>query len=273
MPEMPEVATVVNLLRPKIVGQNIENVDVYNTKLIKNIDANSFINSIVGSKIENIFNVGKYIVINLNNEMSIINHLRMTGKYSFYTKYHEPIIHDHVVFKLSEGVLYFNDARAFATFELRKNVDLYSTPPLNKLGNTPLNTDIDWLFDKIKRKASPIKNVLLDQSLVLGIGNIYANEALFNTGIHPSTPANKLSKNELKDLILAAGNIMQTATQMGGSSIQSYTSLNGQKGEFQNYLQVHNRNGLACNKCGSTIQKYWVGGRGTHFCPRCQKEK
>ncbi|AIA29534.1 formamidopyrimidine-DNA glycosylase [Mycoplasmopsis californica] len=272
MPEMPEVTTVVRSLQPKIVGSKILKVLIYKEKLIKDINAEDFKLSIENRQIKNIFNVGKHIIIALEGDIFILNHLRMSGKYSFYQKWHEPTLHDHVVFELSNGFLYFNDARAFATFHLKSADKLYSTSPLNKLGKVPFETDIDWLYKKIAKKSSPIKNILLDQSLVLGIGNIYANESLFECSLHPNTPANFLTKNQLNNLIQTAGKIMDIATQMGGSSIQSYSSLNGQKGSYQNLLKVHGKNGQKCLKCSDSIQKIWVGGRGSYFCPSCQQE-
>ncbi|MCT4469890.1 DNA-formamidopyrimidine glycosylase [Mycoplasma sp. HS2188] len=272
MPEMPEVATVVNKLRPYIQGSSIIDVEIYKEKLIQNASASEFKKAIINKTINNIFNLGKHIIIELSHEIFILNHLRMTGKYAFYDKYHQPTIHDHVVFRLNNGVLYFNDARAFATFHLKTKSELYTTQPLKDLGKVPLETNIDELYSKIRKRTQAIKNILLDQKLILGIGNIYANEALWLSKINPSTPANKLSKQDLADLVTNAGQIMHTATLMGGSSIQSYSSLNGEKGKYQNELKVHGRDRKHCYRCQSIIKKYWIGGRGTYYCANCQGE-
>ncbi|QBF34498.1 bifunctional DNA-formamidopyrimidine glycosylase/DNA-(apurinic or apyrimidinic site) lyase [Mycoplasmopsis phocirhinis] len=273
MPEMPEVNNVVNKLKPLILNSTIIDVEIYKTKLIQDIDSNQFKQTIINKTIKNIFNLGKHIIIELDNDYFILNHLRMTGKYAFYAKYHHPTIHDHVVFKLNNGVLYFNDARAFATFHLKTKNELYTTNPLKNLAKVPFETDINELYLKIQKRSQAIKNILLDQRLILGIGNIYANEALWLSQIHPSTPANKLDKQELKNLIINAGEIMEIATKMGGSSIQSYSALNGEKGRYQNELKVHGRDKLPCYRCQNIIKKYFVSGRGSYYCSFCQGEK
>ncbi|MBU4690682.1 bifunctional DNA-formamidopyrimidine glycosylase/DNA-(apurinic or apyrimidinic site) lyase [Mycoplasma sp. ES3157-GEN-MYC] len=273
MPEMPEVTTVVNALRPIISNQTINKVEIYKDKLFQNCTSQEFKNFVQGETIKDIYNLGKHIIIELKNESFILNHLRMTGKYAFYQKYHKPTLHDHVVFNLSNGYLYFNDARAFATFHIKNKNELMSTKPLCDLGKVPDEIDVDWLFEKVKKRSVSIKNILLDQNLILGIGNIYANESLWECQLHPSTPANQINKIKLIELIKSAGQIMKHATELGGSSIQSYSSLNGKKGEYQNLLKVHNRENLNCYRCDNKIQKYWVSKRGTYYCPQCQKER
>ncbi|TQC54184.1 bifunctional DNA-formamidopyrimidine glycosylase/DNA-(apurinic or apyrimidinic site) lyase [Mycoplasmopsis mucosicanis] len=273
MPEMPEVSTIVNALRPYVKGAKIIDIEVYNAKLIKDISAADFTNTLKNEYILDVENLGKHIIFKLSNDLFLISHLRMSGNYSFYNKYHPPMHHDHIILRLDKGFLYYNDPRAFGTFHLRNTFNLYTSKPLMNLGVEPLKLDTHNLWNKIKNRSIAIKNVLLNQNLILGIGNIYANEALWSCKIHPLTPVKALSYEQFNELVLCVGKIMNEATLKGGSSIQSYSSLNGVKGTYQNELKVHGRENLNCLRCQNRLQKIWVGGRGSVFCSECQKEK
>ncbi|KKB26978.1 Formamidopyrimidine-DNA glycosylase [Mycoplasmopsis meleagridis] len=274
MPELPEVITVTNDLNNKVSGKTIKLVEVFKDKMIKDIDVENFINLLVNETIINVTNLGKHIIFNLTNHKHIISHLRMTGKYNTYKRRRQLEAHDYVVFTFSdESALFYNDYRQFGTFHFKYSNELFTTPPLNKLGKVPKETNIDELYEKVKNKKIPIKTLLLDQTYILGIGNIYANEALFDVNINPTEKVSNLTKNEFKKLIISAGRIMDESLKNGGSSIQSYRSVDGAKGNFQNFLKVHNHEGDACVMCGHKIEKIFVNQRGTYFCPKCQKLK
>ncbi|VEU76830.1 bifunctional DNA-formamidopyrimidine glycosylase/DNA-(apurinic or apyrimidinic site) lyase [Mycoplasmopsis columbina] len=272
MPEMPEVITVVNDLKVKILGKKITKLDIYKDKLIKEVSPLEFKKFLLNETIEDLYNIGKHIIFKLSNEKYLLSHLRMTGKYNTYKKMRSLEAHDYLVFSFDDNsTLYYNDARQFGTFHIRTKENLMTSNPLAKLAPTPDLINVDNLYQKIRRKSIPIKNLILDQSFVLGIGNIYANEALWATKIHPTTKTNKLTLEQLRNLIKAADEIMQESIKQGGSSIQSYSSVDGVRGNFQNFLKVHMKDNKPCPRCQTLIEKIYVGQRGTYYCPHCQK--
>ncbi|VEU77857.1 DNA-formamidopyrimidine glycosylase [Mycoplasmopsis columbinasalis] len=275
MPEMPEVITVVRQLEQIVLNKTITKVEVFLDKLLKNSTIQQFELFVIGEKITSMSNVGKFILFELTNDKYIISHLRMTGKYATYHKMRPRMPHDYVVFTFSDNsTLYYNDARQFGTFHIKTKTELFTTEPLHKLGQIPAQTDPHWFFNKLAKKQVPIKSALLDQNLVLGIGNIYANEVLWELKIHPLTPCNQIASFETAEqLLTVAQAIMDKATEEGGSSIQSYASLNGKKGNYQNFLKVHTRVNLPCYRCQNPIEKIYVQNRGTYFCSNCQKFK
>ncbi|WP_027120471.1 bifunctional DNA-formamidopyrimidine glycosylase/DNA-(apurinic or apyrimidinic site) lyase [Mycoplasmopsis lipofaciens] len=274
MPEMPEVITVVKDLKPKVINKKIKKIIIIKPKLIKETTEKEFNNFLIDETIKNIFNLGKHIIFQLSNDKYLLSHLRMTGKYFTHKYLRKPTMHDCLVFEFEDNTaLYYNDSRQFGTFYIKNKQDLYTTKPLDKLGKIPGEIDIDEFYKKIKNRRIVIKTLLLDQSLVLGIGNIYANEALFAAKIHPNTPTNQLSKEEISLALKHAQSIMDHSTKLGGSSIDSYTSVDGVKGGFQKLLKVHLRNNKPCLVCSTPINKIWINGRGTYYCPNCQKLK
>ncbi|WP_029512501.1 bifunctional DNA-formamidopyrimidine glycosylase/DNA-(apurinic or apyrimidinic site) lyase [Mycoplasmopsis iners] len=272
MPEMPEVITVVKGLNDKVAGKQIENIELFHEKMLKNASPEEFKNFLIGETILSISNLGKYIIFNLTNDKFLVSHLRMTGKYNTYKKRRSLEPHDYVVFSFTDqSCLYYNDARQFGTFDIKTKETLLTTLPLSKLAKIPSEIDIDALYDQIKNRRITVKAFLLDQTLILGVGNIYANEALWNTKIHPETKICNLTKSKINELVKKAGEIMDLAIKQGGSSIQSYTSVDGVKGNFQNFLKVHMRENEPCARCQSRIVKIFVNQRGTYLCPNCQK--
>ncbi|MGZ9800433.1 bifunctional DNA-formamidopyrimidine glycosylase/DNA-(apurinic or apyrimidinic site) lyase [Mycoplasma sp. AC1221] len=281
MPEYPEVTVVQKSLNKHIKNQKITKVEVKITKLIKNTDTQNFINFLVNKTIINVENFGKFLVFNFNDKSRLISHLRMSGKY-FIRELNDPLLyaykHDCIYFRLENKVLVYNDSRMFGSFEIIENTDKRSLYQIKNLGLLPADTDVDRLFEKLKHKSISIKKVLLDQSLVLGIGNIYADESLHRSKIYPMTPANKICKQELKTLLMNAQMIMNDSIVKGGSSVHTYSSVNGITGKFQNDLYVYGREKKQCLQCKKTdIIKvkldFKENGRGTSYCPTCQKEK
>lgn len=274
MPELPEVTTVSKDLKSKVKDLKILDVKVLEAKLIKNASAEEFKNFLKNETILDVYNLAKHIVFKLSNNKYLLSHLRMTGKYFTYYKYRPASKHDYVIFSLSDGsYLFYNDYRKFGAFFIKNEEELFTTNPLDKLAPTPDKVDIDKLYEKLRHKTIAIKTLIMDQSFVSGIGNIYANEALFASKIYPATKANSLSKKQFAQLINNANDIMNESVKNGGSSIDSYTSVNGVKGNFQKFLKAHGHENEACINCGSKILKVFINQRGTYYCPKCQKEK
>lgn len=274
MPELPEVETVRQTLRRKVIGKTIVQVDVLHEKMIQ-LNVNEFQEKLVGKQIKEVERRGKYLLFELD-DYYLISHLRMEGKY-FLRQIGVPRDkHDHVIFTFSDDTeLRYNDVRKFGTMHLKDKGDLWSGEPLEKLGPEPtLDTlQLYYLIEAFKKRGTAIKNVLLDQRVIAGLGNIYVNEALFMAGIHPEQPANTLKKEEIERLRLASIDVIARAIQQGGTTIRSYYSDDEVSGRFQQELLVHSRKGQPCLTCETVIEKMKVGGRGTYYCPSCQRLK
>lgn len=270
MPELPEVRTVSKHLNKRIKGMEVKNVEINLDKMIKDVSSPEFKKRLKGQKVIKVDNEGKWIVIHFSNDNNVIVHLRLEGK--FRTNHVEGINpkHDHVVFEFTNGTkLYFNDTRQFGTFHL-KGKDYLNEKPLSKLGKDLKGLDAKWLHQKLSNKRIPIKSAMLDQEIVIGLGNIYINEVLWFVKLDPNTPSNKVPLSKLKEIIDVSYDVMETSYKLGGSSIATYSSLDGIKGSYQNKLEVHGKDGKPCSRCGDTISKMKVGGRGTYYCPTCQ---
>lgn len=275
MPEFPEVATVVKTLKTLILNREIETIEILDEKFIKNYDVDKFIDILSGQKISDVRQYGKYIYIDFDKH-TLISHLRMEGKYNYYDEFLEINKHDYVIFKFSDNSsLHYNDTRKFGTMHLVGIHDETSLPSISKLGPEPFSDELtaNYLYEKIGNKKLSIKQFLLDQTVVVGFGNIYVDETLYQSKIHPKTSVSKISIIDLENIIIAGRNIFTQAIKSGGSSIKSYTISDGVKGSFQLMHNVYGKNGEECPRCLSVIQKIKLGGRGTHFCPVCQKEK
>lgn len=205
----------------------------------------------------------------------MVSHLRMEGKYGLHQN-DEPLDkHVHVIFRFTDGSeLRYRDVRKFGTMHLFKPGEELTELPLRQLGPEPFSSEFtaDYLRERLKKTNRSVKTALLDQRTVVGLGNIYVDEALFRAGIHPEATANKLTK---KQTVLLHKEIIQTlkeAVEAGGSTVRSYINSQGEIGMFQLKLFVYGRKDEPCKKCGSPIEKTVVGGRGTHFCIKCQKK-
>ncbi|MGP1451266.1 MAG: DNA-formamidopyrimidine glycosylase [Metamycoplasmataceae bacterium] len=275
MPEMPEVNIVIKALKEVVLNKQILKVQIKENKMLRNSNPDEFNEFLNNESILNIDQLGKYIIFELSNHKYLISHLAMTGKYFFYKNKYFPKIHDHIIFYLNDNdFLVFNDYRKFGFFYLKTKDTLKNTNPLNKLGFMPNEAlkNIDFLFNKIQKIKKPIKTLILDQTFLLGWGNIYADETLYKCKISPFRPANSLTKQELINIISIGNEIMLDSISKGGSSVKTYTSLNNQKGSYQNYLKVYGKDGQKCFECNSIIIKTNLNGRGTNYCPNCQKE-
>ena len=273
MPESPEVETVKEGLKKKLLGRKIISCQVRWDKIIEYPDKEKFIRNIANKTIKDITRRGKFIIF-LVDDYYLISHLRMEGKY-FIKKENEMLNkHDHVIFKLDNGwELRYNDTRKFGTMHLVKKEELINTP-VNKLGLEPWeeNLTVDYLKEKFNRKKA-IKTLLLDQEIIAGIGNIYANEILFLSRIHPEEQGCNLSDKKLLDIIKYTRSILEKAIELGGTTVHTYQAVDGITGRFQQELLVHGKEGCKCQVCNSEIVKIVVNTRGTYYCPKCQIKK
>ena len=273
MPEKPEVMTVVSSLKTKIIGCKITGCNVYWDNIIAAPTVNEFKKKIIGQKINDIVTRGKFIVM-LLDDYSLLVHLRMEGKFMFRKKGEALSKHEHVELILDDTTSFrFHDTRKFGKMYLIPKEDTYNVKPLNELGlefyDAKLNKE--YLYEKIHNKKLPIKTVLLDQSIICGIGNIYDDEILFKCGISPLRRACDITLDECHAIIANCIDILEDAIEKGGTTIKSFTSSEGVHGLFQNELLVHGKLGYECINCGCEISKITVGGRGTYYCENCQK--
>lgn len=277
MPELPEVETVRRTLEYQLKGVKIEDVQIIYPKIIDNVTPEEFKQKLKGQQFQNYRRIGKYLIFELN-DYTLVSHLRMEGK--FYIKnateaYDQK--HTHLIFELSDGrKLQYHDTRKFGRMYLYpRNVELLEQKAFQNVGFDAFDSNlfaID-LYKKSRNRKITLKQFLLDQKNIAGIGNIYADEICFRVGLHPTSNVSKLSKKDFENILDATRIILQGAIDAGGTTIRSYTSSLGVDGRFQLQLKVHQRKGENCYRCGHVIEKITVGGRGTYLCRKCQKKK
>ena len=272
MPEFPEVHTVIEVLKEFTLGKTIKGVDVLRDKTIEG-NVGDFKNKIFGATITSFEQFGKFIVFHLSNNYVIVSHLRMEGKYFLKDENEKLTKHDLVVFHFTDGTkLLYNDTRRFGTMSVKGLTDYLKVPPLSNVGPNPFELkDAKHLEKHFKNKSIAIKTALLDQSIMSGLGNIYVDEVLFATKVHPETPAKMVSLKKLNEILSASQKILQKAIDAGGSTIKSYHPKEGIDGNFQVQLEVYDKKGACCPRCGAKFRKIFVNGRGTTYCPKCQK--
>lgn len=259
MPELPEVETIVRELAPRITGRHILSAEVLHPRIVRYCGADLSV-CLAGRRIEEVQRHGKFILIRLNEGWLTI-HLGMTGQLLLNA---EPGIHTRAIFRLDDSTLLYDDIRMFGSIEWSAEPDR-----TRRLGPDALNAP-ELSTDLLQRKA-PVKAVLLNQSVFSGVGNIYADEALFRAGIHPRRPANRLSRERAAKLIEVVREVLAEAVEHRGSSVSDYVDTEGRRGSFQDRHRVYDREGKACMQCGAPIRKIVVAQRGTHYCPRCQR--
>lgn len=272
MPELPEVETVRRTLEQLVVGRKIERVSVSLPRIIQRIEPEAFSRTLEGQTIREVGRRGKFLRI-IMDDITMVSHLRMEGRYGLYDAEDPVEHHTHVIFHFADGKeLRYKDVRQFGTMELFRRGQELDQPPLCRLGIEPLDEafTVQELKRILSRRTSKIKPTLLDQARVVGIGNIYVDESLFRARIHPERTADSLTAAEWKKLHLAIVSTLQEAVDAGGSSIKSYVNGQGEMGMFQQQLAVYGRKGEACPVCGEPIIKTVLGGRGTHYCRKCQ---
>ena len=274
MPELPEVETVRRGLEKLILGKKISNIEIRYPKMIKT-DLNQFQKELPGQVIQSMGRRGKYLLFNLRDKV-LISHLRMEGKYFYYPDEIPERKHAHILVHFEDGTtLVYEDVRKFGTMELLAPELLDSYFISKKLGPEPTDQDFDLGRFKLalKKSKKPIKSHLLDQTLVAGLGNIYVDEVLWRAKVHPSRHSNSLTAQEARKAHDETIKVLGQAVEKGGSTIRSYTNAFGEDGTMQEFHQVYDKAGQACSRCGSTSEKSQLGGRGTYFCPKCQRRK
>ena len=274
MPELPEVETVKNLLIKLLIGRTITDIEVLRDSTIEG-DKNSFRNALIGQTYQDITRIGKFLIFHLTNDLIILSHLRMEGKYYEYdegepnSKYARAIIHLD-----NNKKLIYDDSRCFGRMKLSSEKDYKNEKEISKLGIEPFGVeDISSIYKRAKKIHLPIKTALLSQELMTGLGNIYVDETLYLSHIHPHTDTSLVSKEEWLDIFHNAAKVMNKAIEMGGSTIKSYHPGKDIDGNFQNELQIYGKSGEICPICGHTFRFIKTNGRGTTFCPVCQIKK
>lgn len=272
MPELPEVETVKETLKHNVIGKIIEEVYIYHNNVIEYPTVEELKEQIKNEKIINIHRRGKWLMFELNNYY-LLSHLRMEGKY-FIRENDEPkLLHELVKFHFSDGTsLRYHDTRKFGKMHLIEKEKVWERKPFSELGLEPWDKELtaNYLKEKYRGKKIPIKTALLDQSIITGIGNIYADEILFLSLIHPLKPCSNLTEKEREQIIMNTKKVLEHAIKLGGTTIRTFESSEGVHGLFQNELYVHEQKN--CPKCDSEIIKMKVGGRGTYYCMKCQKK-
>ncbi|WP_031489265.1 DNA-formamidopyrimidine glycosylase [Ureaplasma canigenitalium] len=277
MPEFPEVYTIIEHLKDNVLNQTISHAEVRLNKLIKNKESSSFVKMMIGLSFRKITQKGKYLIFHLSNENFLVVHLRMEGKFFYYPSCNAYVEnkHNHIRFYFENGsILVYNDTRQFGTFHLFTSNEFNQSPMLKKIAPDPFDSKFtpSYLKDQLKHKKGKIKNILLDQSIVSGLGNIYVDEVLFYSKIHPNSIASKLTDDDLKKIVKYSKEILNASILNKGTTIHSYMFNTTDTGGFQNFLKVHTKKDHDCPNCGYKIIKIKVNNRGTYLCPKCQKE-
>ncbi len=272
MPEIAEVETVRNTLKSMILNKKIVDVNIIYPKIIES-NISDFKNILIGRKFVDIDRIGKWLMFDLN-DYYLLSHLRMEGKYFVKKSTDEIIKHEHIIISFDDGTdLRYHDTRKFGRMNLVKKSDIDRVEAIKKQG-IEANSDKltkEYLYDKIHKKNIPIKSLLLDQTIISGLGNIYANEVMFDARINPNKLGKDISLKECDLIVKASKKIIDAAIKDGGTTIKSYTSSLGVTGRFQQHLMVHKRERQECKVCGTLIENIKIGGRSTYFCPKCQK--
>ncbi|MGD9677555.1 MAG: DNA-formamidopyrimidine glycosylase [Vulcanibacillus sp.] len=273
MPELPEVETVRRSLEVLIIGKTVQTIDVLYSRIIRTpLDVQEFKSLLEGQTIKAMKRKGKYLLFEFS-KVTLISHLRMEGKYIYINngiRTHDR--HTHIVFNFTDNSkLIYNDVRKFGTMDVVENSKINYFSPLIKLGQEPIDLDFDKIrfSNELKQRKAPIKQVLLSQELVCGLGNIYVDDSLAMSHIHPLRKANSLTDEEINRLVASMKTILVKAIENGGSSIKSFESIYG-RGSMQEHLIVYGKTGKPCIYCGTPIVKIRICGRGTHYCPSCQ---
>lgn len=272
MPELPEVTTVLNKLRNQITDQRIVDIIIYYDKILDNISSEEFISKLKNQAFRKFKRRGKYLILEMDDYYLIV-HLRMEGKFRLSIEFNRQK-HDHLVFKLDNYYLFYHDTRKFGKFYLYdKTLDINHLSAFKHTGIDALSDEynLEYLKSKLK-KNQKLKAFLLDQSIVAGVGNIYADEISFLLKLHPESIVNHLSDDELTNLIITTKQVLSQAIILGGTSVHSFSALDV-SGLFQNQLKVYGKENQACPRCESKISKYKLNGRGTHLCLKCQERK
>jgi len=287
VPELPEVETVVRGLRKTIVGKTIKRVRLNappaSIVVSPSFKKATFEKVLSGRQIKKIDRRGKNILIRLSGDITLWAHLKMTGHFFYLPESNQIEKHDLAVFDFSNPEtangkkkeklhLRFNDYRRFGRLRVFRDSELWQQKGLAELGPEPLEISANDFVDLLKSTRRMIKPALLDQSFIVGVGNIYADESLFAAKIHPRKITATIAKPKLVELHRHLQRILNYSIKHMGTSVDSYSGVNGQRGSFQKYLKAYGRDGQPCSNCGSIIIREKIGSRSAHYCPRCQRK-
>jgi len=266
MPELPEVETLKREINSCLIGKKITEVCIFSPKVIREPSPEDFQKALEGASIRNCLRRAKVLILELSNGKSLAIHLKMTGQLIFPGKGAKA----RVRFTFSDGKkLDFNDQRLFA--ELRVMDDWRTLPFVQGLGPEPFDITLEQFKEMLEKKKTKIKPLLMDQAFISGIGNLYAAECLFCAKVDPARPANRLTNKEKETLFACIRDVLGKAIRCGGSSVDEYVRLSGEQGGYAAFHTVYGRQGKPCYTCKTPIKRIALGGRGTYFCPRCQK--
>ena len=271
MPELPEVETVKRGLEPHLLKQIITAVNIRNYSLRRKIQGN-LPNLLKNRQITAVLRRAKYLIIELDNHHHLLIHLGMTGKLFVLDNKKAPKKHDHVDIKLKNGsILRYNDARRFGLISYYP-FTVADNPLWQRLGPEPLQRQFSshYLYQQCQKRNTPIKQTIMEQKIVVGVGNIYANEALYLAGIHPQRPAQHLRENDCQRLSQAIKKTLKKAIKAGGTTLKDFINPEGDTGYFQHKLLVYGRAKQACMTCGNSIDSVVLGGRNSFYCAICQ---
>ena len=276
MPEMPEVEIIRRYLDTQVAGKTIMNLDIRLPRMIKWPDVEGFRALVTGRTIKSMNRRGKYLLMELDNDSKVVFHLRMTGRLVYEPTGDTSDHHARVIFHLQDGAsLVYGDTRTLGTIHGLKPQELGMLKGLAEMGPEPLSAEFttEYLYKTANQRKVAIKSFLLNQKYIGGIGNIYADEALFLARIHPLRPANSLTQAECSSLWESVNKVIAAGIADGGTTFRDYQNGEGGNGSHQDHLYVYGRKGEQCRNCGAVIERITVGGRGTHFCPKCQEEE
>ena len=268
MPELPEVETIRRGLEKRILGKKVNRVEINTTKMVKRLSPKRFKEEVEGKIFKQVIRRGKYLILVLSSGKKIVIHLRMTGQLI----YGKRDTKNRVSFLLSNGkYLNLNDKRHLGEIRLVENWK--KVPSIAKIGMEPLEDSftLKVFSEMLNKRKAKIKPLLMNQAFLAGVGNIYAQEALFKAGIHPKKHAYRLKRDEVKSLFSEIKKVLWTAIDYRGSSLISYVDAEGRRGSFHSRLRVYGREGEPCVKCKTPLKFIKLAGRGTTFCPKCQK--
>ena len=274
VPELPEVETIRRGVIPQLVGCTVKRVVVSNRKLRLPVPRAKLKAWVQGSQVKTVDRRAKYLLVNMSSGAILVLHLGMTGRLAFFTNGAPRRPHDHLRFFLDSGLeLRFNDVRRFGSVQVLTPGDGVAAQTFSGLGVEPLGPDFStpYVMKMSRNRTKPIKNFLMDAKVVVGIGNIYANEILFVAGIHPTRAAGTLGKATWDRVVKASKQVLEEAIACGGTTISDYVNSAGEAGYFQCELKVYGRGGEMCQRCGSEITRIVLAGRASFFCPSCQK--
>lgn len=280
MPELPEVETIARRIEPHLVGKKLLRVVTCHKKSVQ-----GDISLVESFKLTAVFRRAKMLVLQFKNENALLIHLKMTGQ----ILYQDPVVrlggghptadwiaelpskHTRAILEFSdESKVFFNDMRLFGWIKAVNPIQLEQAFQKYAPDITSLEITLKLFFAKLQRSRQPIKVVIMDQAVIAGVGNIYANDALHLAKIHPARPANSLSKRESGVLLVALQNVIQLGIERQGATIHSFRHIDGFAGSYQEVVRTYGKDGEPCSNCGTPIERTKIGGRGTFFCPQCQ---